>query len=106
MPADATVATVPIGYADGVVRRLSEVGGEVLIRGRRHPFAGTVTMDQVVVDVGGADVAVGDEVVLLGGQASDVVTAEEWATRLGTINYEVVCGFGPRMPRRYLGEGV
>ncbi len=104
LPAEATVATVPIGYADGVVRMLSEVGGEVLIRGSRYPFAGTVTMDQIVVDVGDAEVAVGDEVVLLGGQDGDAVTAEEWATRLGTINYEIVCGFGPRMPRRYVGN--
>ena len=101
LAADATVATVPVGYADGVTRRLSAAGGEVLINGRRFPFAGTVTMDQIVIDVGDADVDVDDEVVLLGRQGDDVIGAEEWAERLDTINYEVVCGFGPRLPRRY-----
>ena len=99
LPQDATVATIPIGYADGVARRLSSTGGEVLINGRRYPFAGTVTMDQIVVDVGDDPVAVGDEVVLLG----DEITAEEWADRLDTINYEIVCDFGPRLPRVYTG---
>jgi len=99
----ATVATVPIGYADGVARRLGETGGEVLIRGNRYPFAGTVTMDQIMIDVGDDPVEVGDEVVLLGAQGDAEITADEWAERLGTINYEIVCGFGPRMPRRYHG---
>ncbi|MGD2051859.1 MAG: alanine racemase [Acidimicrobiia bacterium] len=104
LPNDATIATVPIGYADGVARRLADVGGVVLIRGRRYPFAGTVTMDQIVIDVGDDEVEVGDEVVVLGAQGRDAVTAEEWADRLGTINYEIVCQFGPRLPRRYLGS--
>ncbi len=99
LPAAATVATVPIGYADGVARRLSSTGGEVLVNGKRYPFAGAVTMDQIVVDVGDDPVAVGDEVVLLG----DDITAEEWADRLDTINYEIVCDFGPRLPRVYTG---
>ncbi len=81
---------------------LAERGAEVLIRGRRFPLAGSVTMDQIVVDVGGEPVEVGDEVVLLGRQGEEAVTAEEWAQRLGTINYEIVCQIGPRMPRRYL----
>jgi alanine racemase len=92
---------VPIGYADGVARRLAVVGGEVLIGGARHPFAGSVTMDQIMVDCGDEPVQVGDEVVLLGLQDGESITAEEWAERLGTINYEIVCDFGPRMPRRY-----
>jgi alanine racemase len=104
MPEPGTVATVPIGYADGVYRRLSHIGGEVLIRGRRYPFAGTVTMDQIVVDVGNDPVDVGDEVVLLGSQGGDEITAEEWAGHLDTINYEIVCNFGPRLPRRYPGS--
>lgn len=96
------IATVPLGYADGVRRQLSECGGEVLIGGRRHPIAGTVTMDQILVDCGpDGDVAVGDEVVLLGRQGDDEITAEEWAERLGTITYEIVCGFGARLPRTY-----
>ncbi len=105
LPETATVATVPIGYADGLPRQLSALDGEVLIGGRRHPFAGTVTMDQIVVDVGDAPVQPGDEVVLLGEQGGDRITAEEWATRLGTINYEVVCRFGPRLPRTYSAGG-
>lgn len=103
LPGDAWVATVPIGYADGVERRLSSVGGEVLIGGERYPFAGTVTMDQIVIDVGDAEVAVGDEVVLLGSQRGAEIAAEEWAALLGTINYEIVCRFGPRIPRRHEG---
>jgi len=87
---DATVATIPIGYADGVSRRLSPVGGQVLIRGKRYPFAGTITMDQIVVDLGDDVVAVGDEVVLMGPQGDDAITAEEWAQHLDTINYEIV----------------
>ena len=100
---EATVVTVPIGYADGVARRLGQTGGEVLIRGNRYPFAGNVTMDQVMVDVGDDPVEVGDEVVLLGGQGDEEISADEWAMRLGTINWEIVCGFGPRLPRKYLG---
>ena len=98
---DTTIATVAIGYADGVPRRLSAVGGEVLIGGVRRPIAGTVTMDQLMVDCGDDEVRVGDEVVLLGRQGPGQVTAEEWADRLDTIGYEVVCGIGPRVPRRY-----
>jgi alanine racemase len=96
---DTTVATVPIGYADGVPRRLSGSGAEVLVGGERRPIVGTVTMDQLMVDVGGADVAVGDEVVLLGRQAGEEIRAEEWAERTGTIGYEIVCGVSGRVPR-------
>lgn len=100
-PAETTIVTVPIGYADGVPRRLGHVGGEVLIGGRRHPIAGTITMDQLLVDVGDAPVAPGDEVVLLGRQGDEEITATEWADRLDTIAYEIVCGIGPRVPREY-----
>jgi alanine racemase len=103
----STVVTVPVGYADGVPRRLGEVGGEVLIGGRRMPIAGTVTMDQLLVDLGPGDtsgpVEIGTEVVLLGRQGDDSITAAEWADRLGTIPYEVCCGIGDRVPRRYHG---
>ncbi len=98
----STVAVAPVGYADGVPRRLFDQGGEVLIGGLRRPLAGTVTMDQVVIDcgpVGSAPVAVGDEVVLIGRQGDDEITADEWAGLLGTISYEVLCGIGPRVPR-------
>ncbi|MGH9076404.1 MAG: alanine racemase [Acidimicrobiales bacterium] len=99
----SVIATVPIGYADGLPRRLGAVGGEVLIGGRRLPIAGTVTMDQVMVDCGaGAAVAAGDEVTLIGAQGDHEVGAWEWAERVGTIAYEVVCGLGERVPRTYL----
>lgn len=105
---DTTVATVPIGYADGVPRRLSSVGGEVLIGGRRRPIVGVVTMDQLMVDCAddepGPPVHVGDEVVLLGEQGGphgpQRIRAEEWADMLGTIGYEIVCGISSRVPRR------
>jgi alanine racemase len=96
----ATVVTAPIGYADGFPRLLTG-SGAVLIGGKRFPLAGTVTMDQIVIDVGDEDVDVGEEVVLLGPQAGDEITADEWADNLGTISYEVVCSIGPRVPRRY-----
>ena len=100
LPARSLVATVPIGYADGVPRALFGAGYEVLIGGVRRPLAGMVTMDQIVVDCGDDDsVRPGDEVVLLGRQGDEAVTADDWAAMLGTISYEVVCGVGPRMPR-------
>ncbi len=98
----SVVATVPLGYADGVPRRLSEVGGQVLVGGQRRPLAGTVTMDQLLVDCGPrATVQPGDEVVLLGRQGDEEITADDWATRLDTISYEILCGIGPRVPRVY-----
>ena len=97
---DATVATIPIGYADGYTRALS-TSGQVLVGGQRYPMAGRVTMDQIVIDVGDDDVAVGDEVVLMGRQGEQEITADELAETLGTITHEIVCGFGPRVPRRY-----
>lgn len=99
--ADSNVVTAPIGYADGFARALTR-SGSALIGGRRYPLAGTVTMDQIVIDVGDDEHGVGDEVVLLGGQGEDEITADEWAEQLGTINYEVVCSIGPRIPRRYV----
>jgi alanine racemase len=105
-PADTIVATVPIGYADGVPRRLSAVGGEVLVGGRRCRIVGVVTMDQLMVDVGTVDpaVAVGDEVVLLGTQGAERIRPEEWADLLDTIGYEIVCGLGARLPRRHVAD--
>ncbi len=101
---DTLIATVPIGYADGVPRRLSEVGAELLIGGRRRRIVGAITMDQLLVDCGPperAETLPGDQVVLIGEQGHERVTADEWALRLGTISYEVVCGISPRVPRRY-----
>jgi len=100
-PADTTLATVPLGYADGVTRSLGARGGEVLVGGRRRPIAGTVTMDQFLVDCGDLDVAVGDEVVLIGSQGDETLAVDEWARRVGTISYEIVCGISTRVRRRY-----
>jgi alanine racemase len=98
----AFIATVPIGYADGVPRRLADVGGEVLIAGRRRPIAGTVTMDQITVDCGDDEtVAAGDEVVLIGRQGDDEIGAWDWARRLDTIAYEIVSGISRRVPFDY-----
>ena len=99
----ARIATVPAGYADGVPRNLGVAGGEVLIGGRRYPIAGIVTMDQLMVDVGDDPVEAGDEVVLIGAQGDEAITALEWAEHLGTISYEIVTGIGARVPRRYRG---
>jgi alanine racemase len=110
LPARSFVATVPIGYADGVPRALYDAGYEVLIGGARRPLAGMVTMDQIMIDCGDdASVRPGDEVVLLGTQDDESITADDWARLLGTISYEIVCGVGPRMPRVLLhrpGSGV
>ena len=97
----STIATVPIGYADGVRRDLGLRGGEVLIGGKRWPIVGVVTMDQLMVDVTGGEITVGDEVVLIGTQGADEITANEVAERLDTIGYEVVCAVSPRVPRVY-----
>ncbi|HLI55691.1 MAG TPA: alanine racemase [Actinomycetota bacterium] len=103
MPAGGLVASIPAGYADGVRRALTNAG-EVLIGGRRHRISGTVTMDHVMVDAGTAEIAAGDEVVLLGRQGAEEVTAHDVARALGTIPYEVVCGISARVPRVYLRD--
>ncbi|MFT4658823.1 MAG: alanine racemase [Candidatus Aldehydirespiratoraceae bacterium] len=101
---DTSVATIPLGYADGVPRRLYAVGGHVLIGARRCPIVGAVTMDQIMVDCGDVDVSVGDDVTLIGAQTaadgSEVrIRAEDWADALDTIGYEIVCGISSRIPR-------
>jgi len=99
-PVDTVVATLPIGYADGVPRSYGACGGQVLVGGRRCPVVGTVTMDQLLVDCGPASpVGAGDECVLIGRQGDEEVTAWEWAERVGTIAYEVLCGLSARVPR-------
>ncbi len=95
----ATIATVPFGYADGYPRRLFDAGAEVLINATRYPLAGMVTMDMLVVDCGADAVEPGDEVVLLGRQGDEEITADEWAERAGTISWEILCGIGGRVPR-------
>lgn len=97
---ETTVATLPVGYADGYNRLLSGQG-EVLIKGRRVPLMGRICMDMCMVDVSGIkDVRVGDEVILFGKGLS----VDEIARKIGTINYEVVCGIGKRVPRIYSDE--
>jgi alanine racemase len=91
-----------VGYADGYSRLLSN-RGEVIIRGSRYRIAGTVTMDQVMVDCGDDAVEAGDEAVLIGRQGDAEVTADDLAAWIGTINYEVVCGISERVPREYVG---
>jgi alanine racemase len=98
---DSYVVTAPVGYADGFTRALTQYGS-ALIGGRRYPLAGTVTMDQIVIDTGENRFDVGDEVVLLGTQGDDEITAGEWAEELGTISYEVISSIGPRVPRTYV----
>jgi alanine racemase len=99
---DANVATVPVGYADGYPRALSS-SADVLIRGRRCRVVGSVTMDQLMADCGDLQVAAGDEVVLLGAQDNESITAEDLAAPAGTIAYEIVTRIGRRVPRETTG---
>ena len=93
------IALLPVGYADGYNRLLSN-RGEVLVRGQRAPIAGRVTMDQTMIDVTDiAGVAVDDEVSLIGEQGSQRITADDLAAHTGTIAYEVLCAVGQRVPR-------
>jgi alanine racemase len=96
---DATIATVPIGYADGYPRAMFAGGGQVLIKGRRFPLAGNVTMDQLVVDVGDEEINRGDDVVLLGRDGDEFISADEWAQWASSISWEVLGRIGPRVPR-------
>jgi alanine racemase len=102
-PADGWVATLPLGYADGVPRALTNVG-EALIHGQRRPFAGTVCMDQLMVWCGDDEPHVGDEVVLLGAQGDDLLRVEEWAALVNTITYEIVTQLTARLPRVVLPD--
>lgn len=99
-----SIVTLPVGYADGYSRALSS-RGQVLIDGRRRPIVGRVCMDQMMVAIDEDEyVEVGDEVVLIGRQGDEVITAEEIASLTGTISYEVVCGISKRVPRVYTGS--
>ena len=102
-PRETTIVTLPIGYADGLSRRLSGKA-EVLISGKRFPIVGAICMDLCMVDVGDEPVEIGQEVVLIGSQGSEKITAEEIGAYLETINYEVTCMINDRVPRRYLNE--
>jgi alanine racemase len=96
---DSRIVTVPFGYADGYPRRLFDAGASVLIGGQRFALAGSVTMDQLLVNVGDADVNVGDDVVLLGRDGDVSVSAEDWASWASTITWEILCGISARVPR-------
>jgi alanine racemase len=99
-PVDTWVGVIPIGYGDGVRRALTN-NADVLARGRRHPLVGTVSMDNITIDLGPeTEVQPGDEAVLIGRQGEEQILAEEVAQRLGTINYEVTCAISLRVPRR------
>jgi alanine racemase len=101
-----SIATLPVGYADGYRRNLSSCA-QMLVRGLRAPVVGRVCMDQTMLDVGHIPgVRAGDEVVILGRQGKDAIPAEELADILGTINYEVVAGFMHRVPRVYTRTGT
>jgi alanine racemase len=98
------LATLPIGYADGLNRRLSNIG-EVIIRGCRAPIAGVVCMDWTMIDVTHIpEVRPGDTVTLVGVSGDDCIFAEEWAEKVGTISYEIFCQISKRVPRRYLNQ--
>jgi alanine racemase len=97
---DAYVATLPLGYADGVPRRLHAVGGTVLVGGHHRPIVGVVTMDQMMLDCGDDPVQPGAEAILIGSQGGHTITAADWAAALDTIAYEVVCGISTRVQRR------
>ena len=101
---ESFIATLPIGYADGYSRTLSN-RGEVLVHGKRVPVIGKVCMDFTMVDVTDIPrVSLGDEVVLIGSQGKEIITTEEIADRINTISYEVLCSIGKRVPRIYKGH--
>jgi alanine racemase len=103
--AETSVGVLPLGYGDGVRRGLSN-NAEVLVGGRRCPLVGTVSMDNVTMDLGpDSDVEPGAEAVLIGSQGSEKILAEELARRLGTINYEITCGISARVPRESVEVG-
>jgi len=98
---DSLIATLPIGYADGYSRHLSNQG-QVLIRGKRAPVVGKVCMDFIMVDVTEIpNVSLGDEIILMGKQGKEQITAEEIAKKINSISYEVLCLIGKRVPRIY-----
>ena len=100
-PSDKMIAVIPVGYSDGLARRMSG-RIHVLIKGSRVPIVGTICMDMALVDITGLEgVQIGEEVVLIGSQGSENITAHDWAEWQGTIPYEILCAIGPRVPRIY-----
>ena len=100
-----TLGLVPLGYADGV-RRVLSPGGEVLVGGRRRALAGTISMDSLAIDLGAdGEVEIGADVMLIGGQGPERISAEEVARWAGTINYEITSGLSARVPREFHRDG-
>jgi alanine racemase len=97
---DTRVATIPVGYADGVRRSSGALGVDVFVGGKRCHMVGNITMDQTMIEVG-PDVELGDEVILIGRQGDDEIGANDVAGRLGTIGYEILTMLGPRIERRH-----
>ncbi|RPJ00021.1 MAG: alanine racemase, partial [Deltaproteobacteria bacterium] len=102
-PKPTRIAVLPLGYADGISRRLTNAG-EVLIRGKRYPMVGTVTMDHIMVDVGDDPIFPGEEVILWGESARGTIQVSEVAKKIGTIPYELTCAVSRRVKRVYVGE--
>jgi alanine racemase len=100
-PHDTRVVTLPIGYGDGYRRALSNKG-RVLINGKKHPIVGSISMDQMMVNIGQDSAYNGDEVVLIGEQGNERITCEEVADIAGTTPYEILAGINTRVPRRFL----
>ena len=103
---DTNIATLPIGYGDGVPRVLTN-NCDVLVSGRRHPLVGTVSMDNITIDLGPeTDVEVGEAATIIGTDGNERQTAEDLARRSDTISYEIVCGISKRVPRTYRRDGA
>ena len=102
---DSNIATIPIGYADGYPRALSNGKGHVLIGGKRYPIIGRICMDQLMVNMGDDTADTDDDVVLIGSMGDERITAEEIAKDCNTIPYEILCGISKRVPRVYLLNG-
>ncbi|MDZ4383601.1 MAG: alanine racemase, partial [Thermodesulfovibrionia bacterium] len=98
---ESIIATLPVGYADGYTRRLSNKGS-VIVRGKTAPVVGRVCMDMIMIDVTDIEgAAINDEVVLIGRQGDNTITADDIAKLTDTISYEVLCSIGKRVPRVY-----
>lgn len=100
---ETNIATMPLGYADGLFRKLGNTAS-VLIKGKRYPLVGSITMDYVMADLGRDTVSIGEEVVFLGTQGPETISVEDVASLAGTIPYELTCALGRRVRREYVEE--